>query len=83
MEIDLYTAVLGGEVTVPTLTGNVMLTIPVGTQPEQTYRLTGRGMPHLKQPTTHGDLLVRVKVKLPRKLSPSQKKLFEELAHTK
>lgn len=78
--IDLYVAVLGGNTKVPTLTGNVMLTIPPGTQPEQTFRLAGQGMPHLRQPQTHGDLLVRVKVNIPRNLTPEQKKLFEQLA---
>lgn len=79
--IDLYTAVLGGDVKVPTPTGNVVLTIPPGTQPEQTFRLAGQGMPHLRQPETRGDLLVKIKVSLPRKLTSEQKKLFEQLAH--
>lgn len=78
--VDLYTAVLGGEATVPTLSGNVVLTIPPGAQPDQTFRLAGRGMPHLKSPSTHGDLLVRIKVKLPRNLSQAQKELFQKLA---
>jgi curved DNA-binding protein len=75
----LYTAVLGGEITVPTLSGNVVLTIPPGTQPGQTFRLTGRGMPHLKNPQSKGDLFARVKVKIPRSLSTQEKELFEEL----
>ncbi|MFZ6026583.1 MAG: DnaJ C-terminal domain-containing protein [Chloroflexota bacterium] len=78
--VDLYTAVLGGSAKVPTLTGDVMLTIPPGTQPEQTFRLAGQGMPHLRQPQTRGDLLVRVSVRIPRKLTPEQKKLFEDLS---
>ena len=48
--IDLYTAVLGGEVTVQTLSGNVVLTIPPGIQPGQSIRLTGRGIPRLNSP---------------------------------
>jgi curved DNA-binding protein len=75
----LYTAVLGGEITVPTLSGNVVLTIPPGTQPGQTFRLNGRGMPHLKNPQSKGDLFARVKVKIPRSLSTQEKELFEEL----
>jgi curved DNA-binding protein len=78
--IDLYTAVLGGNVKVPTPTGNVLLTIPPGTQPEQTFRLAGQGVPHLRQPQTRGDLLVKVKVTLPQQLTPAQKSLFEQLA---
>jgi curved DNA-binding protein len=77
--LDLVTAVLGGEVTIPTLTGNVVLTIPPGTQPGQTFRLTGRGMPHLRNPERHGDLFARMKVRIPRKLSQRQRELFEEL----
>lgn len=80
VEVDLYTAVLGGEITVSTPAGNVRLTIPPGTQPEQVFRLAGRGMPHLKTPKTHGDLFAHVHVKLPRNLTPAQKKLFQELA---
>jgi curved DNA-binding protein len=80
VSIDLYTAVLGGEATVPTLSGNVVLSVPAGTQPGQTFRLSGRGMPHLKNPKEHGDLYARIKVKLPRELTPHQRELFEELA---
>jgi len=78
--INLYTAVLGGEVTVPTLSGNILLTIPPGTQPDQVFRLAKRGMPQVKDPQTHGDLFVRVKVQIPQKLTPQQKQLFEKLA---
>ncbi len=77
--IDLYTAVLGGEVTVQTMTGNVILTVPPGTQPGQRFRLAGRGMPKLKDPQEHGDLYVHVKVRLPRKLTDRQKELFQQL----
>jgi curved DNA-binding protein len=78
--LDLYTALLGGEVTVPTLTGNVVLTVPEGTQPGQTFRLAGRGMPSLKNPQTKGDLFVRVKVRIPKKLTAQEKELFQQLA---
>ncbi len=81
--IDLYTAVLGGEATVQTLSGDVVLTIPPGTQPGQTFRLGGRGMPRLKKTEEHGDLYVQVKVSLPRKLSQEQRNLFEKLAKMK
>lgn len=77
--IDLYTAVLGGEVTVKTMTGDVILTVPPGTQPGQKFRLAGRGLPKLKNPQEHGDLYVHVKVRLPRKLSDRQKELFQKL----
>jgi curved DNA-binding protein len=77
--VDLYTALLGGQINVPTPAGDVILTIPAGTQPGQTFRLAGRGMPMLRDPQTHGDLMARVKVTLPRKLTPKQKAIFEQL----
>ncbi|NPA30628.1 MAG: J domain-containing protein [Chloroflexi bacterium] len=78
--VDLYTAVLGGEVKVPTLTGEVYLKIPPGTQCGQTFRLRGRGMPKLRNPQEHGDLYVRAKVLVPKDLTPRERELFEELA---
>jgi curved DNA-binding protein len=83
VNVDLYNAVLGGEVTVQTLSGNVVLIIPPGTQPGQTFRLAGRGLPHLKKPESHGDLYAQIKVNLPRKLSQEQRDLFEKLAKMK
>jgi curved DNA-binding protein len=77
--VDLYTAVLGGEVTVPTPGGSVVLTIPAGSQPGQTFRLTGRGMPRLRQAAQHGDLYARLKVSLPQSLSAKERELFEQL----
>ena len=77
--IDLYTAVLGGEVTVQTLSGNVVLTIPAGIQPGQSIRLAGRGMPHLNSPADKGDLFTHIKIRIPHNLTPRQKELFQEL----
>ncbi len=77
--VDLYTAVLGGKVQVPTLNGAVKLTIPAGTQNGRVFRLRGKGMPRLRQPDRHGDLYARVEVQLPTRLTPRQRELFEEL----
>lgn len=82
VSVDLYTAVLGGEVTVPTLAGNAKLKIPVGTQNGQKFRLRGKGMPSLKNKGQHGDLYARIEVRLPTKLTPQQRELFEELRKT-
>ena len=79
IDVDLYTAVLGGEVKVPTLGGNVVLSIPAGTQSEQSFRLAGRGMPYLKNPKSFGDLFVKVNVKIPRQLTDQEVELFSEL----
>lgn len=76
--VDVFTALLGGEAEVQTMTGRVKLTIPPGTQPEQKFRLAGRGMPKLKDPQSKGDLFVKVKVRLPKQLSDKQKRLIEQ-----
>ncbi len=78
--ISLYTAVLGGEVKVPTLSGNVMLKIPAGTQGGRTFRLQGKGMPSLRNPQKRGDLYARLRIQVPQKLSRREKELFRELA---
>jgi curved DNA-binding protein len=77
--VDLYTAVLGGELSVPTLNGSVMLTIPASTQNNRRFRLRGKGMPHLRQPEQHGDLYAQTDVRLPVSLTSRQRDLFEEL----
>jgi len=82
-EVDLYTAVLGGEIQVPTLEGDVVLTIPPGSQPGQTFRLKGRGMPMLRHKDQHGDLFVSLKIAIPTDLSPEERGLFEKLANSR
>ena len=65
------------------MSGTVKLTIPPGTQPEQVFRLAGRGIPHLKNSATKGDLFVKLKVEIPRHLSSRQKELLEEVSKLK
>lgn len=77
--VDMYTLLLGGEIEVPALEGNVILQVPAGTQNGRTFRLRGKGMPHLRQPDQRGDLYARVEALLPTKLSPRQRELIEEL----
>ncbi len=77
--VDLYTALLGGEVQVPTLDRPVALTVPAGSQNGRTFRLRGLGMPHLRNPDQRGDILAVADVQLPSKLSAREKELFEEL----
>lgn len=81
--VDVYTAVLGGEVRVPTFQGDVVLTIPAGSQPDQVFRLKGRGMPKLRRPDQHGDLFARLKIEIPKRLSPEERTLFEQLAKSR
>jgi curved DNA-binding protein len=77
--LDLYTAVLGGEVRVPTLAGEVKLKIPAGSQNGQTFRLRSKGMPKLNKKGQHGDLYAKLKVRLPTKLTAEQREHFEAL----
>jgi curved DNA-binding protein len=77
--IDLYTAVLGGEVTIQTPSGSVVLTIPAGIQPGQSMRLASQGLPRLNAPNNKGDLFAHIKVKIPHNLTERQKELFLEL----
>lgn len=80
IKLDLYKAVLGGEIEVPTLAGPVRLTVPPGTQSGKKFRLTGRGMPSRRDPDKHGDLYVRMLIRVPKDLSGEELVLFEELA---
>jgi curved DNA-binding protein len=81
--IDVFTAILGGEATVQTVDGEITLKVPAGTQPEQVFRLAGRGMPRLKGNQSRGDLFVRVKVRIPRELTPSQSDMLQQVARLK
>jgi DnaJ-class molecular chaperone len=80
--VPLFTAILGGEVEVPTMNGKVALKIPAETQNGNVFRLSGKGMPGLGNNTT-GDLFARIKVVLPNKLSAKEKELFEQLRKLK
>lgn len=80
--IDLYTAVLGGEVTVNTLDGSVNLKVKPGTQNGTTVRLKGKGFPVYKKDGHFGDLFATYDVKLPTDLTDKQKELFEQLKNS-
>ena len=81
--VSIFTALLGGEAEVETMTGKVKLSIPPGTQPEQVFRVAGRGMPQLKKNEAKGDLFVRLKVQIPKYLSSKQRELIEEASKLK
>ncbi|OSZ79889.1 molecular chaperone DnaJ [Chitinophagaceae bacterium IBVUCB2] len=78
--IDLYTAILGGETIVDTLTGKVKLTVSPETQTGSKIRLKGKGMPVYKKEGETGDLYVTYEVKLPTNLTAEQKELFNQLS---
>jgi DnaJ-class molecular chaperone len=77
--VPLTVVVLGGEVQVPTLKGKLALKVPPETQNGRAFRLAGQGMPHLGG-SSYGDLLAKVSVILPTKLSGEEKKLFKRLS---
>ncbi|NEU07328.1 J domain-containing protein [Flavihumibacter sp. R14] len=78
--IDLYTAVLGGEITVGTMDGRVKLKVPAGTQNGSKVKLKGKGFPKYKKEDEFGDLFITYDVKIPTNLTDEQKRLFTELA---
>ncbi|MGG7436823.1 DnaJ C-terminal domain-containing protein [Chryseobacterium arthrosphaerae] len=82
IKIDLYTAVLGGEVKVNTLEGSVNLKVKPETQTGLTVRLKGKGFPVYKKEGEYGDLFVTYEVKLPTNLTEKQKELFEQLKNS-
>jgi DnaJ-class molecular chaperone len=79
LPVSIYDLVLGGEVRVPTMTGDVTMTVPAGTQNNKMLRLTGKGMPKLKD-GGYGDEYVRLIGQLPTNLTDKEQKLFRELA---
>jgi curved DNA-binding protein len=81
--VSVFTAILGGEAEVETLDGKIKLNVPAGTQPEQVFRLAGRGMPQVKNKDQKGDLYVRLKVQIPKYLSTKQRELLEEASRLK
>ncbi|SMC45659.1 DnaJ C-terminal domain-containing protein [Chryseobacterium sp. YR221] len=80
--IDMYTAVLGGDVKVNTLDSSVNLKVKPETQNGMTVRLKGKGFPIYKKEGQHGDLFVTYEVKLPVNLTEKQKELFEQLKNS-
>lgn len=83
IEIDLYTAILGGEITVETFDGKVKLTVKPETQNDTKVKLKGKGFPVYKKENEFGDLYFTYKIKMPVNLSEKEKELFKELAKLK
>ncbi len=83
INLDLYTAVLGGEVMADTLDGKIKLKIKPGTQNGSKSRLKGKGFPVYKQDGISGDLFVSYNISIPQNLTPREKELFTELSKLK
>ena len=80
VDLDLYTAILGGEVNVNTFDGKVKVKVPSETQTGTKVKLKGKGFPVYKKENQFGDLYITYNVKTPTKLSQKEKDLFAELA---
>lgn len=78
--IPVYLAVLGGDIDVKTVGGNVKIRIPKGTQSGTVFRVKGEGSPVLGKESSVGDLYVRVDVEIPKKINREEKKLWEQLS---
>jgi molecular chaperone DnaJ len=77
--IDIVTAVLGGEVSVDTVSGKVTLKVPAGTQSGTIFKIKRKGVPVVGHPSRRGDHYVRLDILIPKKLSRQERKLWEEL----
>ena len=80
MSIDMYTALLGGEIILQTQTSKLKLKIKPGTQPGSKVRLKGKG--YQRPDGTFGDLIITYNVTLPTQLTERQKELLEEMRHS-
>lgn len=79
IEVNLYTAVLGGTIDIPTLQGIVKMTLPKGTQGGKTLRLKGKGMPEYGSESRFGDLYVKTIITIPTNLNKEEEELFIKL----
>ena len=80
VHLDLYTAILGGDITVDTLSGKIKLKINAETQNDSKTRLRGKGFPVYKKDGEFGDLYITYKIQLPTHLSQQEKELFQQLS---
>lgn len=77
--VDLYTALLGGDVGIETMTKPLRMNIPEGSDNSKTFRLKGKGMPKLKNPKEFGDMFVSLQVTLPKHLTDAEKDMFRQI----
>ncbi|MEC5166613.1 curved DNA-binding protein [Flavobacterium sp. PL11] len=83
VDLDLYTAILGGEITADTFDGKVKLTVKPGTQNGIKVKLKGKGFPVYKKEGQFGDLFITYQIEIPTTLSEKEKELFTQLAKLK
>jgi curved DNA-binding protein len=82
LDLNLYTAVLGGEITIDTLDGKARLKVKPETQSGSKVKLKGKGFPVYKKEGENGDMIITYMVKIPTNLTEKQKKLFSELSNS-
>jgi curved DNA-binding protein len=80
LPVDIFTAILGGEVMLPTIDGYAYLTLPPETQADRIFNLIGYGMPLLNNSDDYGDLYIRIKLVFPDSLNPAELKTLRKLA---
>ncbi|MEZ7500120.1 J domain-containing protein [Flavobacterium sp. Arc3] len=80
VDLDLYTAILGGDITIDTFDGQVKLKVAPGTQNGTKVKLKGKGFPVYKKEDQFGDLYITYELKIPTSLSEKEKELFTELS---
>ncbi len=83
VDLDLYTAVLGGDISIDTLDGKVKLKVKAETQNGTKIKLNGKGFPVYKNKEQFGDLYITYTIKIPTHLTEKEKELFSELAKSK
>lgn len=82
-EIDVSTAILGGEINIDTVQGPVRVKVPAGTQPESIIKITGKGAPIVNKKDAKGNHLILIKVLIPKKISKKQAELIKEFSKEK
>lgn len=83
VSVDLFTAVAGGEIRIPSMERPLILKIPPQTNSGRSFRLRGKGMPHLGDPKTRGDLFAMVKLVLPEALTDTEINSIREMASSR
>ncbi|MFC1465740.1 MAG: DnaJ C-terminal domain-containing protein [Candidatus Brachytrichaceae bacterium NZ_4S206] len=80
VQVDAFTAMLGGEVQVDTLAGPIVVKVPAGTSSGKLIRVRGRGMPKLNKPGEYGDLYLRVSITVPTDLTDAEREQLAKIA---